>query len=172
MTGSRIDLSPWRPASELIDALWAVRRSGRKELEAEVLRLLHHEDPIVREEAISLLFVKWQAASQRDRLVDALRSDSDFGVRSRAAWALALTCDSNTRQSDCGILCSIVLNREEDAEVRKACYEALHRVVRREDVMLEDDLDIDEDIDLKWVTDFCQSNDSDASDGNSDLGEG
>lgn len=159
MNGQRIDLSPWRTPSELIDAIWAVRRLGRKDLETEVLKLLDHEDPTVREEAISLLFVKWQAVSRRDRLMDALCSDPDFGVRSRAAGALALTSNSSTRRRDCRILCSIVLNREDDPDVRKACYEALHRLARREAVMLQDDVDIDEDIDLGWVAALCQKND-------------
>lgn len=147
-----IDLSPWQAPADLINAIWAVRRAGRRDFQPDIVRLLNHEDPTVREEAISLLFVKWADQSLRERLVDLVRSDPDFGVRSRAAGALALLSNASSRRDDCEILRSIVLDRREDSIVRKASYEALYRIIHGKPLVLSDNVDLDEDVDLDWVT--------------------
>ncbi len=151
-----IDLSPWRAASDLVNAIWEARRAGRTDLRPEIVGLLDHEDPTVREEAISLLFVKWSDTSVRDRLTELLRCDPDFGVRSRAASAIALTSDEGTRQSDCLALRGVVLDKHDDAMVRKASYEALFRIVHGHATTLADDDDLDEDIELDWVREACK----------------
>jgi HEAT repeat protein len=150
-----VDLSPWREAAELIDAIWAVRRAGRRDLEPEVVRLLDHDDPTVREEALSLLFVKWADSSLRERLVGLVGSDPDCGVRSRAAGALALTSTQQTRKSDSKLLGTIILDREEEPFVRKAAYEALHHITHGKPLLLADDVDLDEDVSLDWVREVC-----------------
>jgi HEAT repeat protein len=147
----KIDLSPWRGATELIDAIWAVRRTGRRDLQPDVVRLLEHDDPTVREEAISLLFVKWADHSLRELLISLLISDPDFGVRSRAAGALALTSTERTRKSDSVLLSKIILDRESEPLVRKAAYEALYRIMNDKELFLADDVDLDEDVSLDWV---------------------
>ena len=146
-----IDLSHWQDSSALIDAIWEVRRGNRKELRADVVRLLEHGDPIVREEALSLLFVKWAEKALRERLLDLLASDPDFGVRSRAAGALGALSDKGTSREDVAVLQKIVLDRADDPLVRKAAYESLHMIVRGQSILLDDDIDLDEEVDLEWI---------------------
>jgi HEAT repeat protein len=141
----------------LVNAIWQVRRENRRDLRSDVARLLEHEDPIVREEAISLLFVRWEEKGLRSQLMGLIRFDPDFGVRSRAAGALALLSNQATRREDIRVLSAVVLNREEDQEVRRACYEALYRVTNRRGVALSDETNLDEDIDLTWVRELHTS---------------
>jgi hypothetical protein len=150
-----IDLSPTQDPGDLVDAIWAVRRAERRDLQPEIVRLLDHTDSTVREEAVSLLFVKWADRSLRSRLLDLIRSDPDFGVRARAAGALAVTSDDQSSSGDRAVLCHVILNRTDDPVVRKAAYEALHRIVRGKSMILDDDVDIDEDLDLEWVKAEC-----------------
>jgi len=146
-----IDLSPWRVPADLIDAIWTARRADRRDLQPEIVGLLRHEDPNVREEAISLLFVKWADTSQRELLVNLVHSDPDFGVRARAAGAFAVVSNESTRQRDCEVLRAIVLDRGDDPTVRKASYEAIHHILRGAPLSLDDDIDLDEDVDLDWL---------------------
>jgi len=146
-----IDLSPWRDPADLIDAIWQSRRADRRDLLPDLVRLLEHENANVREEVVSLLFVKWKEQTLRARLLQLLQSDSDFGVRSRAAGALALSSTEDTRTADVDALRTIVLDRQDDPIVRKAAYEALYRVMNDKPLTLDDDIDIDEDVDLGWV---------------------
>jgi hypothetical protein len=99
--------------------------------------------------------VKWADTSHRERLVEIARLDPDFGVRSRAAGALALTSNEQSRASDSAMLGRIVLDHGEDPLVRKACYEALYRIAYGKPLTLGDDADLDEDVDLDWVKDVC-----------------
>jgi HEAT repeat protein len=146
-----IDLSPWQQPSKLIDAIWEVRRGERRDLFDGVAALLDHEDAIVREEAMGLLFVKWGDTSLRERLMELIRSDPDFGVRSQAALALAATSRPQSKSDDVQLLRSIVLNRSEDPNVRVTAYEALYQMVNGKFISLDDDTDIDEDVDLDWL---------------------
>jgi HEAT repeat protein len=150
-----IDLSPWRAPAELVNAIWAARREERRDLQPAIVQLLDHDDPTVREEAVSLLFVKWADRSLRQRLISLMRSDPDFGVRARAAGALGLTSDDRSRRHDCEVLRQIVLDREDDPVVRKACYEALQAMIHGKAMLLDDDVDLDEDVDLEWVKAAC-----------------
>ena len=146
-----IDLSPWRAPAELIDAIWEIRRSGLRDRRDEIVRLLDHDDPTVREEVVSLLFVKWADGTLRDRLVDLVRSDPDPGVRARAAGALPAVSAQGIRQTERELLRGIVLDVREDDTVRRASYEALCRIVHGESTILDDATDLDEDVDLDWV---------------------
>jgi HEAT repeat protein len=117
----------------------------------EIVNLLDHSDPSVREEALSLLFVKWEARQYHDRLEQMVRHDGDAGVRARAAGALALMSSEATRSGDIAILREIVLDLHQDAIVRKASYEGLLEMTSGTPRMLDDDADLDEDFDLDWV---------------------
>lgn len=151
---SNVDLSPWRSAGELVDAIWAARRAARRDLQPDVVRLLDHEDPTVREEALSLLFVKWADLSERERLVQLTRSDPDPGVRSRAAGALGITSSQRSRSADIAVLRGVLLDRGEEDLVRRACYEALCHIAQGRPQPLRDSVDLDEDLDLTWVRDL------------------
>lgn len=153
---SDIDLSLDRQGADLVGAIWEARRGDRQDLLPDVARLLDHPSPVVREEVISLIFVKWQVTSLRPKLRDATRSDPDFGVRSRAAGALALLTDDASRTVDCKVLRDIILNRAEEHDVRRACYEALARIRYGKPQILGDEVDLDEDVDLSWVHNACE----------------
>jgi HEAT repeat protein len=148
-----IDLSPWRDAPDLIDAIWEARRAGRRDLKPAIAELLEHEDSTVREEALSLLFVKWRDSTLSDKLLQMIESDPDFGVRARAAGALVQLDDNDSRQLAKSILSGIVLDREDDPIVRKAAYEALHEIVKGRAVVVADDIDLDQEVDMTWVHD-------------------
>lgn len=148
---TRIDLTPERSAPDLVDALWHARRDGRRDLAAQVRALTHHLSPTVREEALSLIAVKWMDREARHLVVEALQQDDDFGVRSRAAGALAALSDDRTREEDVRILMTVVLNDLDHPMVRASAYEALSALHGREHPTLADDVDIDRDLDLTWV---------------------
>lgn len=144
------ELSPWQAPSALINAIWSARRSEGRHLIPELVILLDHSDPNVREEALSLLFVKWEARQYRKRLAHMVLNDEDANVRARAAGALALMSNSTTRRDDIATLRDVVLDGHEEEHVRKASYEGLLELTGRHG-MLDDDVDLDEDIDLDWV---------------------
>lgn len=146
-----IDLSPGRSPADLIDAIWATRRADRRDLLPSLIELLGHKEPTVREEAVSLVFVKWKEASERKLLENIIRDDSDEGVRARALGALAIMSEPATRSRDIETLRALVLDRQEAEQVRKAAYEALALLIRHRPSPIDDSTDIDEDLDLEWV---------------------
>lgn len=147
----RIDLSPGNRPEDLIDAIWAVRRGNHRDLRPEVVRLLSHYDPFVRQEALSLLFAKWKDVSLRDRLIHILQNDPDAGVRSRAASALPCVSTPGTRREDKQLLREILLNPAEDDLVRRACYESLYMITHGRPKLLEDTEDLSVLIQQEWI---------------------
>jgi HEAT repeat protein len=145
----KIDLSPGRPGPDLIDAIWAARRADRTDLRADLVRLLEHEDPVVREEVVSLLFVRWNDATLRDRLVRLVRADPDFGVRSRAVGALAGLAGSGGE--DAGLIREVLFDPDEDPVVRKSCYEALYRIRHGTMVEVGDEADVEALLAEDWL---------------------
>ncbi len=146
-----IDLSPWRAPDELISAIWEARRNDRRDLLDQVVQLLSHSSPTVREEAASLVFLKWGDRAHRQQLLTMATSDRDSGVRARAAGIMSLSAAAQNIGHELRILRDIVLNRQEEDVVRKGAYEGLVRLVRGDFIVLDDELDIDEDLDLDWV---------------------
>jgi hypothetical protein len=146
-----IDLSPWRTPDELINAIWEARRNDRRDLLVRVAQLLSHSSPTVREEAASLVFLKWEDRTNRQQLITMATSDRDPGVRARAAGILSLTAAAQNIGNELRVLRDIVLNHQEEDIVRKSAYEGLVRLVKGDFIVLDDDLDIDEDLDLDWV---------------------
>ncbi|HEX6815216.1 MAG TPA: HEAT repeat domain-containing protein [Gemmatimonadaceae bacterium] len=146
-----IDLSRWRAPDELVNAIWEARRNDRRDLVVQVVQLLSHSSPTVREEAASLVFVKWGDRAHRQRLLAMATSDRDAGVRARAAGIMSLTAPTQNIGNELRILRDIVLNRQEEDVVRKSAYEGLVRLVKSDFIVLDDELDIDEDLDLNWV---------------------
>lgn len=125
------NLSPARPASELIDAVWQARREERRDLLPALVQLLQHESPTLREEVVSLLLVRWRERSLRTLAIDVLENDDDFGVRSRAAYGLSLISSASTRQEDIGLLRILLADPNEDAYVRRACFDGLCQITGR-----------------------------------------
>lgn len=146
-----IDFSLDGEPADLVDAIWAARRAQRRDLVPEILGLLEHDVPTVREEVISLVFAKWRESSERHLLERTIRDDADTGVRARAVGALATISEPSTLASDIATLRDIVLNRHEEEQVRKAAYEGLVLLVRNDPSPIDDATDLDEDINLDWV---------------------
>jgi HEAT repeat protein len=146
-----IDLSSSQQPADLVNAIWAARRADSRELRPHLIELLSHPDPTVREEVISLLFVKWRDQALHERLLAIVRGDPDVGVRGRAAGALAAISDARTQAEDVKVLRDMVLNVHNEEDLRKCCYEALGALVGGSGRPIGDDIDLDEDVDLDWV---------------------
>ena len=154
----KIDLSPWNQSADLIAAIWAARRDNRRDLRADIVRLLESDDPIAREELISLIFIAWADRSLREALKHLVSSDPDFGVRARIAGALGSMSDATSRSDDIAVLRTLVLDRHENETVRKAAYESLQKIVNGRFEINSDEVDIDEDLDLGWVNALADQN--------------
>lgn len=145
-----INLNPARSGSELINAVWQVRREGRRDLIPALIQLLHHESPTLREEVLSLLLAKWREKTLRGIAIDALKKDEDFGVRSRAAYGLSLISTESTREQDIGLLHACLSNRKEDATVRRACFDGLCQITRTPLAAPNDVVDLDAAATRSW----------------------
>lgn len=137
-----INLSPDRRAEDLIDALYEARRADRRDLEAEVVQLLNHEEPIVREEAVSLLMSKWKTSRLAEVARELLRSDPDYGVRARAAIGLASISGGSNRKTDAALLASVFGDANSTQELKRACFEALSLMAGRPTYVELDDTDM------------------------------
>ena len=126
-----IDLTSSRDPADLIDALFEARRENRRELQDAVVKLLEHEEPMVREEAVSLLCTKWEMRDLRPKAREMLQHDEDFGVRARAALGLGSVSMRATRQEDAALLVRVFEEEGLPPEVRQACYEALSLIAGR-----------------------------------------
>ena len=84
-----------------------------------------------------------------------LESDRHIEVRARAAYAIAATADEQTRRTDALLLLKTTENEHEDAEVRRAAYEALLLLFNRPDFpdAAEDFLPHDQ-IDWEWIAEL------------------
>ena len=145
------DLSPERSAPHLVDAIFQARREERRDLQDHVVELTRHPSRIVREEALALLSVTWRTLGARDLLLELVRDDEDFGVRSRSAGALGLISTESTRQADTVILKGIVLDHNEHQLVRASAYEGLCRMHGRRPPPLDEDVIVERDVNLGWV---------------------
>lgn len=136
-----VDLSPSRDAADLVDAIYEARRNDRRDLQGHVELLLDHVEPIVREEAWSLLLVKWGIGALRDRARRALHHDQDFGVRARVAIGLASVATGQTRREDAVLLERVFNEVAIKAELKQACFEALSLMAGRPTYVELDDTD-------------------------------
>ena len=126
-----IDLNAWRDPESLVDSLYAARRGDRRDLAPQVTALLDHEEPIIREEAASLLLAKWKTTSLRERAVTMLDSDPDVGVRCRVAVGLASVSTRTTRNEDLRLLRTVLGDSLEELQVRRSVCEALCLLLNR-----------------------------------------
>lgn len=147
----KADLAPSRRGADLIDAIWAARREERRDLREQIAQLLFHREPLVREEAFSLLMSKWKDGSIRATAIRALNEDPDFGVRSRVAIGLAGITSEETASDDVDLLRRVVLDSGEHSQVRRAAYEALCLIGGRAVPPVNEPFRVDRDADLDWV---------------------
>jgi hypothetical protein len=137
-----IDLSPARAPEDLIDALYEARRGERKDLRSQVERLVDHEEPIVRQEALMLLLAKWKCGDLRDKARALMQGDEDSGVRSTAALGLASISQAPHRLDDARLLAQTYADKTSALGLRLACFEALMMMVGRPTVAELDDTDL------------------------------
>ncbi len=137
--------------SDIVNAIWKARRENEFTRVHAFLRLLCHDDPTVREEVISLVFVKWKAAEWRSELVKAISGDPDIGVRARAAAALAVISQDSTRNDDVNILKSLALNESNDELLRKMAYEALVLIATGTSLTMRETESMSAHANLQWV---------------------
>ena len=136
-----------------MDVIWEAYHEDRRDLHAAVATLLEHDDPVVREEALSLLLVKWVDVRYRARAAIALIDDADFGVRGRAAIGLASVSSAETRKEDIKLLLRTLRDEEEEVETRRASYEALLIITESEHFPIHRrDFDPKKDVDWHWVS--------------------
>lgn len=141
-----------RSGAQLVDAIWKAFRDNRRDLHAVISLLIDHEDPVVREEALSVLLVKWTDIRYRRRAAMALIDDPDFGVRARAALGLASVCSEATRGEDIRLLLRTLCDSEEDPETRRSSYEALFLIAGRHDFPTRArPFEAERDVDWSWV---------------------
>jgi hypothetical protein len=134
-----IDLSPSRDPADLIDAIFAVRRQDRRDLQTQIERLLDHAEPIVREEALALLLTRWKTRSLRPTARRLLLKDRDAGVRARAALGLASISTPDTRREDAQLLAEVFDELGVPPQLRCACVEALALMAGRPRLVELDD---------------------------------
>jgi hypothetical protein len=120
-----INLSGSNDPGSLIDAIFAARRLGRKDLRPQLELLLDHGEPMVREEAVGLLLTKWRTHSLRDKATELLLNDPDAGVRARVAIGLAAVTSAKTRSEDAELLARLFADLTLPGNLRQACFEAL-----------------------------------------------
>jgi HEAT repeat protein len=125
------DLLPWNDPDELLQALYQLDRKPDPDLRESVAQLLRHDDDDVREEALRILLTRWKDQEFRGYAISALQQDPAASVRSAAAFAIASTSQSGTRAEDIKALVTILLDEDEDLDVRAAAYDALLILHRR-----------------------------------------
>jgi len=116
-----------------------------------VANLLDHEDPVVREEALSLLLVKWKQHDYRPKAVAAIREDVDFGVRATAAYGIVSVSTAKSRQEDTRLLLFLLSDEDEELGVRQAAYESLLIMFGRRDFPSGKGMNLQSDVDWEWV---------------------
>lgn len=137
-----IDLSPDNDPADLIDALYEARRSGHQDLADQIVLLLDHEEPMVREEAIALLLTKWRMTRFADCGRQMLLHDSDEGVRARAALGVASTATPESLRADAVVLANVFRDPASAPTLRQACFEALSLMTGRPRVVELDDTSV------------------------------
>src|ERR1700741_2539767 len=141
-----------RTGAQLIDAIWQAYREGRRDLQDRIASLLEHDDPVVREEAIGLLLVRWADVRYRARALSLLASDTDFGVRSSAVMGLASVSTPATRKEDLQFLLQVLRDPAEDLSTRRAAYDWLLLLGGRRDFpSLQRNFDPERDVDWEWL---------------------
>jgi len=134
------DFTPDRSPAELIDALYRARRSGDQAARAHIQKLLDHEEPMVREEVLSLLLTKWKAGDLVPRAIAMLQTDDDEGVRAQAAIGLGALSASGIAPTVYLRLAELARNPHVPDRVRQACAEALTTIAGKPSLMEVNDV--------------------------------
>jgi vesicle coat complex subunit len=151
----REDFSRRRSPPDLIRALGRLARDDSESLASSVLPLLAHAEPDVRSEALSAVFVLWRLDEHREQAKRMLEADRHAEVRARAAYAIAATSNEQTRRTDALLLLNKIESPNEDAEVRRAAYEALMLLFGRGDLPdAVKDFVPEEQIDWAWLSEL------------------
>lgn len=146
------DLFPWNDPDDLLEALYGIGKEPKPELRDSVARLLEHEDPDIREEAIRILVTRWKDYSFRAHTVNALRFDADVAVRSAAAFGVASVSTEKNQAEDTRFLLAILLDESQPKNLRGAVYDALLIIYRNPAFPTKRrDFDAAQDVDWEWI---------------------
>lgn len=158
---NRLELLPLvNSPKELIEALGRAEQNDRRDLLPEVEILTEHDDPLVREQALSLLLSRWKHVPARWRALRALGEDMDFGVRAQAAFSLLNVATPETRKEDVRAVLDRFLDEDEDMDARRSYYEALLTFHGRRDIPhRRRGLDLVKDIDWPWIQQLREEHD-------------
>ena len=146
------DLLPWNDPDDLLQSLYRVEKAPRPELRDALARLLEHDDPDVRGEALRILVTRWKDHAFRGNAAQTLRFDPDPEVRAAAAFALASVSADGDRLEDTQLLLEMLHDEAQEATVRGAAYDALLVLYRKPEFPTKKrDFDASLDVDWAWV---------------------
>lgn len=116
-----------------VDRAGAVKRlalDGFTEIEPLLAELLHHDNFLLRGQAIKLLLSIWTRSRYIDDGVKMLHSDSEWEVRANAAFALSSFAAYTGEQRERIVRELLVqLLNDEDHAVQRRCYEGLLQLI-------------------------------------------
>lgn len=147
-----LDLSPWNDPDTLLEVMSRVPVEPQPHLLGAIARLLDHEDPDIREEALRILVTRWKDESFRRKAIAMLRFDPGTNVRSAAAYAIAGSSSAGSHWDDTILLVDRLVDSTEEVNVRGAAYDALlilHRKPAFPTKMRP--FDPQADVDWEWI---------------------
>jgi len=99
------------------------------EARQDVERLLDHESPIVRHDALGTMAYEWGLSSRVDRILEMLVSDEDRDCRRQAAAALGSLLRGQRSEHVLDALVRTARNTEESMDVRAFAYSSALDVI-------------------------------------------
>lgn len=146
------ELGVTRPAIDLLGVLVSLAPSELSGFRDQLRALLAHDDEDVRVHSARALFVTLKEANAHTAALDCLTHDPSAKVRRVAAFGVAATSTSQTRDIDTRVLVQTVLQSGESPRVRGAAYEALLILYHRTDFPpVKREIDLDRDVDWQWI---------------------
>jgi HEAT repeat protein len=130
------------------------------DIELDLVHLLNHPSPFIREEAIKVLIGLWGKMDYLGNAVNLLHSDPDWSVRSTAAFSLSQYVRLYNNKIQELIIRELAqqLYKDEDTSVQKICYEEILQILAQERgwtskkwTSLPDYFDRDRDVDWEII---------------------
>lgn len=144
-------LSPYCDPDELLSTLYEIDQFIPN-LREPIAALLEHQDADVRAEVVRILVRRWKDDIARPIAFQLLEEDPDDEVREAAAYAIAATSNSESREADTLALLSRVKDPAESPRARAAAYDGLLIIHRRASFPTKRRaFDAKADIDWDWI---------------------
>jgi HEAT repeat protein len=129
---------------EICDAVADFGQEHFLHAKPDVEALLDHPDPLVRYNALGALGYNWASTDRVDKILEILGNDPDGDCRRRAASVLGCIFSNLNNRAIAKLLGQVVLNDEEEDDVRVTAYLALlnvfglYRTLYRPNMTLKD----------------------------------